>query len=44
MTKVKRVGRRRAQFRDDLKNRSCWKVTKEAKDGKRWKLQIINRT
>ena len=39
MIEVKGVGRR-TQIPDDLRNRRCWKLEKEAKDRKRWKVHL----
>ena len=37
MTEVKRVGRRRTQLLDDLRNRRYWELKEEAEDRKRWR-------
>ena len=45
MTKVKRVGRRRRQLIDELRNRrKYWELKEETEDRKRLKQQFIKRT
>ena len=44
MMEVKRVGRRRTQLLDDLRNRRNSELKEEAEDGNRWKRQYIYRT
>ena len=43
MTEVKRIGRRRTQLPDDLRNRRrYWELKEDAEYRNRWKLQFIN--
>jgi hypothetical protein len=43
MMEVKRVGRRRIQLLDDLRNkRRYFELKEEAEDRKRWRRQFIN--
>ena len=45
MMEVKRVGRRRTQLLDHLRNRRrYWELKKEAESRNRWKRQFIHRT
>jgi hypothetical protein len=45
MLEAKRIGRRRTELLDDLRNRRIyWELKEEAEDRKRRKRQFINRT